>query len=619
MPAFVGITCNRRGLPMSLTIATQCRLLAVLLAISRGAVPSEAATFKVSSVHAPSAYQLQTFVAGGITYSQADLIHPSVTAYSGRGGLQIPEGEPIPSASTRTQLITGDFKLNTGVSNTQQVQFTFSPALINGPGPDLVYLNEGYFGPADLDVTVGGAKVFYAANFYDARLLFTNYYQYFRNVDSLINLAQLEADPYLINPATSGPSISYVSGLAIDLDDFSVAPMAAVSDVTFGRPSTSPDSLDPLLLMGIRSTIVPEPTTLPSVAAIIIALAWRRARRRRVILPRHLSKSLQADSIAGRVAHALNRGGYSRILCVLCCGLAFLVFSVPSSSAAKIYWTSRVTGKIERANVDGSQVEDVVTGLVGNYGLAIDDVHRRVYWSDINNGSISRANLDGTGRQTLVTGRSSPLTIRLDVAGGVMYWNERFSVMRSMLDGANPIKLLTTTWEGQGLAIDTAANKMYLSSWPAGNIQRANLDGTGLVNLPARPGTEGLELDRVHSKLYLSNYDQRTIGRTELDGTGFELLVQGQTGIEQVALDVAAGKMYWGAGGSIRCANLDGTNLQTLVPNAPGVDSIRLVLDSVPEPGSGLLFVLSLLPFCRRAFGRRLIRPSEERCSFTQN
>lgn len=578
---------------MSLTIATQCRLLAVLLAISRVAVPSEAASFKVSSVYAPSAYQLQRFVAGGITYSQADLIHPSVTAYSGRGGLQIPEGAPIPAAGTRTQLITGDFKLNTGVSNSQQVQFTFSPALINGPGPDLVYFNEGYFGSADLDVTVGGAKVFYAANFYDARLLFTNYYQYFRNVDSLINLAQLEADPYLINATISGPSISYVSGLAIDLDEFSVAPMAAVGDVTFGRPSTSPDSLDPLLLMGIRSAIVPEPTTLPSVAAIIVSLAWRRARRRQLVLPPHLSTSLQA----GQVAYARNRGRYCRILCALYCALAFLVFSSRSSSAAKIYWTSRITGKIERANIDGSQVEDVVAGLVGNYGLAIDDVHRRVYWSDINTGSISRANLDGTGRQTLLTGRSSPLTIRLDVAGGVMYWNERFSVMRSMLDGGNPIKLLTTTWEGQGLAIDTAANRMYLSSWPTGNIQRANLDGTGRVNLPARPGTEGLEFDRVHSKLYLSNYDQGTIGRTELDGTGFELLVQGQSGIEQVALDVAAGKMYWGAGGSIRCANLDGTNLQTLVPNAPGVDSIRLVLDSVPEPGSGLLFGLSLLIF----------------------
>ena len=133
------------------------------------------------------------------------------------------------------------------------------------------------------------------------------------------------------------------------------------------------------------------------------------------------------------------------------------------------------------------------------------------------------------------------------------------------------------------------ARKSTPSLAPVG-FSDANLDGTALQLLTSQPGgIEGLALDLVHSNLYFVNYPQGTIGRTDLDGTGFQLLVSGQSGLEHVALDVAAGKMYWGSNGRIRRANLDGTNIETIVASAPGVDSIRLVLDNVPEPSTLLL------------------------------
>ena len=44
----------------------------------------------------------------------------------------------------------------------------------------------------------------------------------------------------------------------------------------------------------------------------------------------------------------------------------------PDLTAGKMYWTDPGTGKIQRADLDGSGVEDVVTtGLVDPWGIAV--------------------------------------------------------------------------------------------------------------------------------------------------------------------------------------------------------------------------------------------------------
>ena len=43
-------------------------------------------------------------------------------------------------------------------------------------------------------------------------------------------------------------------------------------------------------------------------------------------------------------------------------------------AAGKMYWTDNFTDRIQSANLDGSNVQDVVTGLVGpinNTGIAV--------------------------------------------------------------------------------------------------------------------------------------------------------------------------------------------------------------------------------------------------------
>ena len=101
-----------------------------------------------------------------------------------------------------------------------------------------------------------------------------------------------------------------------------------------------------------------------------------------------------------------------------------------STGATKIYWANMEPNKIQRANLDGSQVEDLVTGLNSPDGIALDVSGGKIYWTernkyeDGNKDKIQRANLDGSQVEDLVTGLNEPIEVTLDVSGGKLYWVE---------------------------------------------------------------------------------------------------------------------------------------------------------------------------------------------------
>jgi len=70
----------------------------------------------------------------------------------------------------------------------------------------------------------------------------------------------------------------------------------------------------------------------------------------------------------------------------------------------KMYWTEIDADKIQRADLNGDDVEPLVTtGLNEPFGIALDVSGGKVYWADIGTDKIQRANLDGTGVEDLVT------------------------------------------------------------------------------------------------------------------------------------------------------------------------------------------------------------------------
>ena len=261
----------------------------------------------------------------------------------------------------------------------------------------------------------------------------------------------------------------------------------------------------------------------------------------------------------------------------------------------KMYWADGGTQMIQRSNLDGSDVEDLVTtGLDYPHGIALDVAGGKMYWTDFSANKIQRSNLDGSGVEDLVTGLTLPYAIALDVAGGKMYWTDvgADKIQRSNLDGSGIEDLVTGLTLPFAIALDVSGGKMYWTNLDKGNkVQRSNLDGSGVEDLvTGLDDPRGIALDVAGGKMYWTDLGADKIQRSNLDGSGIEDLVT--TGLDDpigIALDVPGGKMYWTDSyySEIRRSNLDGSGLEVLVT---GLNSPRqIALDSIPvEAGPDL-------------------------------
>ena len=170
-----------------------------------------------------------------------------------------------------------------------------------------------------------------------------------------------------------------------------------------------------------------------------------------------------------------------------------------------MYWTvgpfaTDGHGKIQRANLDGTHVETLVSGLILNPDyITLDVPGGKMYWSmagysgGTDESKIQRANLDGTNVENVITSLNFGLPggIALAVGDGKIYWTNWGSsegIQRANLDGSNVQTLVNTGDNPWGLALDAAGGKMYWTLGPIsvdghGKIQRANLDGTNVETL----------------------------------------------------------------------------------------------------------------------------------------
>lgn len=203
--------------------------------------------------------------------------------------------------------------------------------------------------------------------------------------------------------------------------------------------------------------------------------------------------------------------------------------------ATQLYWSNGQ--KIQRANLDGSNFENLVAGNRAT-SIALDVVEHKLYWTsnpeqvrENGVGKIQRADFDGSNIETLVTGIDFPKGIALDILNGKMYWHDAFP------------------------------NK----------IKYANLDGSSVEILAPKPPKAssfgGIALDVGNGKMYWTIVGEGLIQSANLNGSGIETLVEGLDHPWDIALDMAGGKMYWPnrTEQKIQRANLDGSNIQDFV------------------------------------------------------
>ena len=260
---------------------------------------------------------------------------------------------------------------------------------------------------------------------------------------------------------------------------------------------------------------------------------------------------------------------------------------------ALVYWIDWGVDKIQRANLDGSNIEDLVTqGLDRPVGIAIDIAGGKMYWTDIDTGKIQRANLDGSNIEDLITrGLDGPSDIALDVAGDKMYWTDGNPdrIQRANLDGSNIEDLVPPRGSLGRIALNIAGGKMYWTNLGGSKIHRSNLDGSNVEDLVTqgldRPS--GIALDVVGDKMYWTDWGVDKIQRANLDGSNMEdLVTRGLDNPGSIALDVAEGKMYWIDSGAdkIQRANLDGSNVENIITGLHNPADIALYIPSQTIP-----------------------------------
>ena len=187
----------------------------------------------------------------------------------------------------------------------------------------------------------------------------------------------------------------------------------------------------------------------------------------------------------------------------------------------------------------------------------------------------------------------------LDLAGG--------RVLTANPDGSD---LKTIVEEGRklpdGLAVDIAAGHLYWTNMGNpkandGSILRSDLDGENLITIVPPGGTftpKQLQIEASTKKLYWSDREGMRVMRANLDGSNIETLVDTSEGDPRpgpdaakwcvgIAVDIARGKFYWtqkggdnAEQGRILRADIDMSWLETPADR----QDIELLYDALPEP-----------------------------------
>ncbi len=279
--------------------------------------------------------------------------------------------------------------------------------------------------------------------------------------------------------------------------------------------------------------------------------------------------------------------------------LLTIVFQGPTDAIGegKIYWTE--WNKIRRANLDGTDVEDVVTDLGVPWDLTLDPRNGKMYWTEDLGSLMKRANLDGTNSETIHdiddeigAGKFDFHRITcmaIDSSAKKIYWAGIFirKFYRSNLDGTNIEGFLIDGIFTSPENIDIAQNgkKIYWMDFMLPGITRTNLNGTEIERLVNQFFDSGeLVVDEQANKIYWIDVFQGRILQSSLNGDNIEDTVTGLRFPVDFALDTSSRKIYWlqadkDVGKSkIGSANLDGTDVIDVLTDLEHGTSLDILL-----------------------------------------
>ena len=281
--------------------------------------------------------------------------------------------------------------------------------------------------------------------------------------------------------------------------------------------------------------------------------------------------------------------------------------------AAAIYFYDKDAQRISSVATDGGAVESIMTnagsGLLDPRGVAVDLAAGKVYFADALAQKIRRADLDGSNPEDLVTGLQGPSDIALDVAGGKIYWAERDAnrIGRADLSGGNVTTVRSGVVQPYFLSLDVVAGMVYWGDFDSMSIHRASLDGSGSVENVVTGLQRGRDVLVDNEFIYVADRDARTISRKLLTTGTTEVLFNATDGLIRphgLSIDPGAGMLYWTDtdARTVAKGRTDGVGTPQILASAANGQVVPWGIEvALPEPaGAVLLGVLGLAFFRRR-------------------
>lgn len=242
----------------------------------------------------------------------------------------------------------------------------------------------------------------------------------------------------------------------------------------------------------------------------------------------------------------------------------------PAALLVDIYFID--AGSFTITQIDGASFD--VPGF--GTGLAYDSDNHILYFTDADNGTFNSVNPDGTDMQELVTGLSDPRDIALDVTNGMAYVVDRGANEIVAVDlSDNSISVLyDNANDGLGelpVGIDFHDGFLYVTcvEIDAEAVWKGNVDGSGItriIDYAAGGYGYGIAVDPVNEKIYFDNTDNDEILMANLDGTGIQQITTTSNRVYGIAVDNTNSKLYWTErnSGNVYMSDLDGSNQVTV-------------------------------------------------------
>lgn len=245
-------------------------------------------------------------------------------------------------------------------------------------------------------------------------------------------------------------------------------------------------------------------------------------------------------------------------------------------SDKELYFIEYGAKAIKKISLEPGAAAEAILDISGKrgVGLAWDSVNQKIYYSDFENsdqGKIWRMNEDGSELQEIVSGISDPYSIALNVDDGKVYWaDDAGNVSRANLDGSGLEREFIHIDGGQlrGIAYDSKNKVIYFYEVNDENLYAAKADGSGVGKIVEGVYGYSILVDEVNAKLYYEDRNTPAIMQSNLDGSGAVKIadVPG-TRVHGMAIDQKAGKFYWADRdkGLIRRSNLDGSEAENFL------------------------------------------------------